>query len=506
MRAWAATAKSVATEWDPTATYVAGSSVTYRGQVWRAVADVARGQYPQGVGDGSRADRDLLLAQRNGFAQAVTGGDAGLTYVVTSTADTSTPGTLRYGLTRKEPLWIVFDKALGPNVTITLTTKLKPTANKTVDGRGVSVTITGSYDISIKGLGTANHIWCYIDRIVSPVMAGYAAHHDFSVDGAPGKGAPIGFDQFWVHHVGFGQNADDLMVLAKAGASPSRSTVDWCRFGPTPGIDAWAYAYNARTLGQDNSADNGKSVLLGLDPQDGASPDAIQTTFHHNRIHGAVQRNVKVQRGRAHFYNNYVDRWGYPPLVTTPNDAKNHPDAQSYAATYQAGAKKNAINPNYGPAATEAGADAELLCQNNVFLPYAPNEEHVLSPALVAAGYLTSPWFVTLPQTIAVRRYPVKPNPAVADPLVKSSGNWSPAGAIPGLDLAVHPEQVFTGVTYASATSPYPAIEGGQTRAAGDDWRNDAPYAYSLTPADAVLQDDLSRGTGNVQGWALETA
>lgn len=501
VRAWATAAPP--TEWAANLGYAAGSRVTYAGKTWRAVSAAARGQYPQGVGDGTRADRDLLLAQRNGFAKAVTGGDAGATYVVTTTADTTAVGTLRYGLTRKEPLWIVFDKALGPTVTITLASKLKPTPNKTIDGRGLSVAITGSFDISVKGLASANHIWCYLDRVVTPVAAGFSGSHDFSVDGTPPKGAPAGFDQFWVHHVGFGQNGDDLLVLAKAGA-PSAATVDWCRFGPTPDVDAWVYAYNARTLGQDNSAENGKVALVGIDPQDGAAPDAIQATFHHNRIHGSVQRNVKVQRGRAHFYNNLVDRWGLPPLVTTINDAKNHPDAQNYAANYQAGAKKSAVNPNYGPAATEVGPDGELLCQNNVYVPYAANEEHVLSAALVNAGYLSTPWLVTLPANVAVRRYPVKPNPSLPDPLVKTSGNWSPATTVTGLDLAVHPEQVFTGVTYASDTSPYPAIGNGATRPAGDNWNNDAPYSYAPATADAQLQDDLSHATGNVQAWVLD--
>jgi pectate lyase len=492
-------------DWSPNTAYANGARVTYRGRTWRADGPTARGQYPQGVGDGSRADRDLLLAQRTGFAQAVTGGDAGDTYVVTSTADTNTPGTLRYGLTRTVPLWIVFDKSLGPDVTIQLTSKLKPTANKTVDGRGVSVTITGSYDISIKGLGTANQIWCYVDRIVAPVIASYAVNHGFTIDGTPTKGAPTGFDLIWLHHVDLGQTGDSILGFSKSGSAPSRVTVDWCRFGPQPDVDAWLYAYNAHTLGQDNSAENGKGAMCGLDPQDGAWPDAIQTTFHHNLIRGSVQRNIKVHRSRSHFFNNVVDRWGYPPLVTVPSDAKNHADARDYVANYQSGSKVCATNPKYGSGATEIGPDGELLSQNNVYVPYALNEEHLLSPALVNAGYLASPWLITAPRLNPVRLFPVKPNPSLADPMVKSSGNWSPAGALTDLNLQVHPEQVFTGVTYATDVSPYGAIGSGETRASGDNWRNDAPYAYSLVAADAALQSDLGVGAGNAQAWVAET-
>jgi pectate lyase len=503
VRAWAT--DPTPTPWSSGVAYATGSRVTYQGRTWRAVSATGRGQYPQGVGDGSRSDRDLLLAQRNGFAQAVTGGDAGATYVVTSTADTSTPGTLRYGLTRAVPLWIVFDKSLGPSITIQLQSKLKPLANKTVDGRGVSVRITGSYDLSIKGLGTVNNIWAYVDRVVAPVDSKFSVSHGFSIDGTPASGAPVGFDLIWLHHVGFGQTGDSIVGMGKSGTAPSRVTVDWCSFGPQPDVDAWLYAYNAHTLGFNNSAENGKGAMCGLDPQDGAAPDAIQTTFHHNRFLASVQRNIKVHRSRSHFYNNFIDRWGYPPLVTVPSDAKNHPDAQQYAQTNQAGSKVNAVNPTYGAGATEIGPDGELLCQNNVFAPYAKDEEHVLSAALVRAGYLTTPWLVTAPRLNPMRFFPVKPNAALADPLVKSSGNWSPAGALADLNLQLHPEQVFTGVTYASDASPYAAIGSGQTRAAGENWNNDAPYAYALAIADAQLRDDLAIATGNVQAWVAET-
>ncbi|HVV37156.1 MAG TPA: hypothetical protein VHC63_11180 [Acidimicrobiales bacterium] len=501
-RAWAADAPA---PWDPTQAYASGARVTYSGRTWRAQGPTGRGQYPQGVGDGSRADRDLLLAQRNGFAQAVTGGDSGSTYVVTSTADSTAPGTLRYGLTRPTPLWIVFDKSLGPDVTITLLSKLKPAANKTVDGRGVNVTINGSYDLSIKGLGTVNHIWAYVNRAVTPIDAKYSVSHAFSIDGSPTKGAPVGFDLIWLHHVTFGQTGDSIIGMGKTGPNASRVTVDWCSFGPQPDVDAWVYAYNARTLGQDNSAENGKGAMCGLDPQDGASPDAIQTTFHHNRIRGSVQRNIKVHRSRSHFYNNFIERWGYPPLVTIPPDAKHHPDAQSYVTNYQASSKVNATNPKYGGGATEIGPDGELLCQNNVYLPYALNEEHLLSPALVNAGYLASPWRITAPRLNPMRLYPVKANPSLPDPLVKSVGNWSPAGALADLNMQLHAEQVFTGVTYAAAASPYGAIGGGQTRTAGDNWNNDAPYPYALTAADAALQNDLTVAAGNAQMWVAET-
>lgn len=487
-------------EWDPARSYPAGSRVTFGGRQWRATSDSHPGQAPAGAGDGSAADRNLLLAQRSGFARAVTGGLDGATYVVTSTKDTSVPGTLRHALTRPEPLWIVFDKALGPAVTIRLGNKLKPLADKTVDGRGLDVTIEGGVDLSIKGLGTANHIWAYVTRSVTPVLSAFGAADGFGLNGLPAKGSPkVGFDLVWLHHVALTESGDGLLDLCKAGQQ-SRVTVDWCRFGLNPGLATWTYAFDARTLGMNNSPDNGKSVLAGLDPNDGSSPDALEMTMHHNLFRGCVQRNAKVQRSRAHYYNNFVDRWGYPPLVTVASDARYHPDAQQYASTYQSGAKKNAINPSYGALGTEIGPDGELLSQHNVYRPYEEGEVHLLSPALEAAGLLSAPWRVTFTRHVAARQYPAKPNPALAPPLVHSSGNWSTTGAPAGVDLQIHPDKVFTGVSYAAASSPYGAI--ATPRAAGADYGGDAPYAYTLDPAGPALAEAIDRSAGNVQVWA----
>ena len=51
-----------------------------------------------------------------------------------------TPGTLRYGVTRTEPLWIMFAESM----TIELQGELMVSSFKTIDGRGAEVHILGS--------------------------------------------------------------------------------------------------------------------------------------------------------------------------------------------------------------------------------------------------------------------------------------------------------------------------------------------------------------------------
>lgn len=81
-----------------------------------------------------------------GFAKGTTGGKAGEIYVVTDSSDDTSdpkPGTLRYGVIQKEPLWIIFAKSM----TIRLHQELIVQSDKTIDGRGVNVHIANGAGI-----------------------------------------------------------------------------------------------------------------------------------------------------------------------------------------------------------------------------------------------------------------------------------------------------------------------------------------------------------------------
>ncbi|KAH0855570.1 hypothetical protein HID58_007891 [Brassica napus] len=78
-----------------------------------------------------------------GFGLKTTGGKNGPIYVVTDASDddllSPKPGTLRHAVTRDRPLWIIFARTM----VIKLQQELMITNDKTIDGRGVSVYITG---------------------------------------------------------------------------------------------------------------------------------------------------------------------------------------------------------------------------------------------------------------------------------------------------------------------------------------------------------------------------
>lgn len=85
-----------------------------------------------------------------GFGRDAIGGRDGEIYVVTDPHNDDpthpTPGTLRYGVIQKEPLWIIF----AGDMKITLKEELMVSSYKTLDGRGSNVHITGGPCITIQ--------------------------------------------------------------------------------------------------------------------------------------------------------------------------------------------------------------------------------------------------------------------------------------------------------------------------------------------------------------------
>jgi pectate lyase len=83
------------------------------------------------------AGYDDLLLHRTGFARdanVVGGGPAARVYIVDSTSDASTPGTLRHALEADEPFWIRFAPAMAGN-SILVASPIRPKSYKTIDGR-----------------------------------------------------------------------------------------------------------------------------------------------------------------------------------------------------------------------------------------------------------------------------------------------------------------------------------------------------------------------------------
>nr|CAD1828750.1 unnamed protein product [Ananas comosus var. bracteatus] len=87
---------------------------------------------------GADATLRALAGQAEGFGRNAIGGLHGAVYHVTSLADDGC-GSLREGCRKKEPLWIVFEVS----GTINLSSYLRVSSYKTIDGRGQRIKLTG---------------------------------------------------------------------------------------------------------------------------------------------------------------------------------------------------------------------------------------------------------------------------------------------------------------------------------------------------------------------------
>src|SRR5262245_295910 len=82
--------------------------------------------------------REGLINNVVGFGQNTTGGAGGSLCRVTNLANSGT-GSLRACAEHTDPQWIVFDVS----GTINLSSEIRIKSNKTIDGRGANITVSG---------------------------------------------------------------------------------------------------------------------------------------------------------------------------------------------------------------------------------------------------------------------------------------------------------------------------------------------------------------------------
>ncbi len=216
-------------------------------------------------GGGTDAGRDAtggpaheaILGELIGFGQFTTGGAGGPVVEVTTLANDG-PGSLRAAATAEGPAWIRF----LVSGTIALESEILVTDDKTIDGRGADVTITGG-GLFVQN-GVSNVILTYLKMRDSP--------NDlirFFNGGA----------RMWVHHCTLSNGGD--------GA-----------FDATEGV-------TEITVSHTHIFDHDKAMLIGAgsDDGDGAS---MRWTGHHNWYEDAVQRLPAIRFGRAHSFNNLI--------------------------------------------------------------------------------------------------------------------------------------------------------------------------------------------------------
>ena len=236
-----------------------------------------------------------LLADAVGFGRAANGGLGGCLYHVTTLADAGT-GSLREGLARPEPLWIVFDLS----GTIELSANLDVASNKTIDGRGRTVTlhngglvIEGQSHVVVENLA-------FDGSGLDPVA--FASTDAISV--------LAGSHDVWIDHCSFSGYPDGLVDITQASTDV---TVSWSRF------------------------QNQAMVMLISSNAEATADTVIRVTLHHNWFNQTSMYHPRLRFGKAHTFNNFHDRWGLAGIAVAMNGeiasennifaAASHPEA-----------------------------------------------------------------------------------------------------------------------------------------------------------------------------------
>lgn len=113
--------------------------------------------------------RQSLATCAIGFGRNAVGGRNGQIYTAEDDdVANPQPGTLRYGATREEPLWITFVKSM----TIYLQQELILTSFGTIDGRGVDVHVTGGAGLTLQYISNViiHGIYIHDIKVTGPAM------------------------------------------------------------------------------------------------------------------------------------------------------------------------------------------------------------------------------------------------------------------------------------------------------------------------------------------------
>lgn len=243
-----------------------------------------------------------LAGQAEGFGRFAIGGMHGSVYFVTS-LDDSGPGTLREGCKQKEPLWIVFEVS----GTIQLSSYLRVSSYKTIDGRGQRIKLMG------KGLQLKECEHVIINNLEFEGGRG----HD--VDGIQIK---PNSRHIWIDRCSLSDYDDGLIDITRGSTD---ITVSRCHF------------FN-----------HDKTMLIGADPSN-VGDRRMKVTIHHCFFDGTNQRHPRVRFGKVHLYNNYTRNWGIYAVCASVES-----QILSQYNIYEAGNKKVAFKY-----LTEKAADRE---------------------------------------------------------------------------------------------------------------------------------------------------
>ncbi|KAK7271741.1 hypothetical protein RJT34_27887 [Clitoria ternatea] len=231
-------------------------------------------------------DRFKLAQCSKGFGRRAVGGLGGPIYVVTDSSDNDMvnpkPGTLRYGVTRDGPLWIIF----GSNMVLRLNQELMVSSNKTIDGRGADVQIKDGAGITIQH---ANNVIIHNLRITNIVPKDGGMMRDtFDHVGLRTRSdgdaiSLFGASNVWIDHISLSNCADGLIDVIQ---SSTAVTISNCHM--TKHNDVMLFGAN--------------------DNYDGDKIMQVTVAFNHFG-QGLVQRMPRCRYGFVHVLNNDYTHW-----------------------------------------------------------------------------------------------------------------------------------------------------------------------------------------------------
>lgn len=231
-------------------------------------------------------NRQKLADCALGFAKGTTGGKGGRYYVVTDPSDNDLlhpkKGTLRHAVTRDGPLWIIFKHSM----VIKLQQELIITGDKTIDGRGVQVVITGGAGITVQFIKNVIIHNIKIFNIVSKsggLIRDSEGHFGLRTR-SDGDGISIfGSSKIWIDHVSM-SNCDDGIIDAIMGST-------------------------AITISNSHFTKHNEVMLFGA--SDSHTVDQImQITLAFNHFgQGLIQRMPRCRFGFVHSVNNDYTYW-----------------------------------------------------------------------------------------------------------------------------------------------------------------------------------------------------
>jgi len=318
------------------------------GRLWLGTLMLLLGSAPAAVaGDepatpGSVTD---LVQQVQGFGDKTTGGRGGELTWVTTLADAG-PGSLRSAAEDTSRRWIRF-RVSG---TLPLLTPITVASDKTIDGRGAKVTITG------RGLVIDGQSNVIVENLLFADGEDDALH---VVNGAR---------NLWIDHCSLSHWSDGLIDITRASTD---ITVSWCRF-----------------------SHHDKVLLIGASPAE--SGDAVmRVTLHHNHFERTTERHPRLRFGKVHAYNNYYEAWGSYGAASSMLG-----ELLSQANIYQAGWDKDAIITRSGrdPEEGYARSVGDLALGGARIVEREP--EHVFDPSRFYASARVAPADETLKEQI----------------------------------------------------------------------------------------------------------